>query len=283
MGVRYQGDQVSVDIFRQRYNEQPHEVAIETLAMCNARCTFCPYPTLERIGTKMPDELIERLIDEMATFQQPFFFSPFKVNEPLLDKRLIPICERFNEKAPGGLLRLFTNGAALTDDNISDVASLDNVIHLWVSLNSHKPDEYEALMGMPFDRTAKRLDRLHSRPFPHPVVLSCVGYPNEDFRRYCHERWPDFQSVAIQKSAWLGYTDSQAEEVPDTACSRWWELSVMSTGVVSLCCMDGEGKCAIGDVNKQTLLEVYNAPQWKAHRMLATRRGGMAPCSTCTY
>jgi len=135
-----------VEDMRLYYSEQPHEVSIETFAYCNARCTFCPYTTLERIGAKMPDELIDRLIDEMAEFKLPFYFSPFKVNEPLLDKRLIPICRKFNEKAPRGYLRIFSNGSALTEKNVEGIAGLKKVVHLWISLNSHDPKEYEELM-----------------------------------------------------------------------------------------------------------------------------------------
>lgn len=232
----------------------------------------------------MPDSLIERLVNEMAGWNKPFAFSPFKVSEPFLDKRLIPICEYFNDHVPLGALRLFTNGSALTDDNIEGVAGLRKVHHLWISLNDHRPDEYEKLMGIPFDRTAKRLDRLHAYPFPHPVMLSCVGFPNEDFRRYCFDRWPKFQSTAIQRSAWLGFTDSQVAEVPDAPCSRWFELSVMANGVVSMCCMDGKGEFPLGDVNNQTLLEVYNSPFWRERRekMLSRKQAG-SPCDRCTY
>jgi len=271
------------DELREHYQEQPNEVSIETLAKCNAACTFCPYPSLERIGTKMPDELIERLIDEMATFRHPFYFSPFKVNEPLLDKRLIPICEYFNEKAPLGWLRIFTNGSPLTLERAQEIAGLQRVVHLWVSLNEYRPAEYKALMGLDFERTARNLDTLHKTRFPHPVVLSCVGYPNEDFRRYCFERWPRFQSTALGKSAWIDFTDAQATEVPDTACSRWWELSITATGKVAMCCMDGEAKYAIGDVTQQTLLEVYNSPHWRAKRDLASRKAADDPCNRCTY
>jgi len=263
--------------------DQPHEVSLETLALCNARCTFCPYPTLDRIGTKMSDELIERLIDEMAGFKVPFLFSPFKVNEPLLDKRLIPICETFNERVPQGYLRIFTNGAPLTDSNIQGIAKLKNVLHLWISLNSHDPEEYEKLMGLKFEHTAKRLDNLHKKDFPHPVVLSCVGHPNEPFRRYCYDRWPKFSSVAIIKSGWIDYTDPQIVEVPDAPCSRWFELSITATGVVSLCCMDGEAAYPIGNVEKQTLLEIYNAPAWRERREKMMSRKEIHPCSTCTY
>lgn len=268
---------------RQKYHlDQPAEISLETLALCNAACTFCPYPTIERKGDKMPDELIDSLIDQMAEFDRPFFFSPFKVNEPLLDPRFHDVCRKVLDKTKA-TLRIFTNGAPLTQRRIDEIASFERVAHLWVSLNEYRPDEYQKLMSMPFERTAKRLDNLHDQEFPHPVVLSTVGFPNEDFRWYCHERWPDFEAVAIQRSEWLGYTDSQVDEVPDTPCSRWFELSIMSTGVVSLCCMDGEGQFPIGDVRENTLLEIYNAPAWRDRRERLLSRRDVPVCETCTY
>lgn len=274
---------MSVELLRQYYLDQPNEVSLETLAFCNAACSFCPYPTLERQGVKLPDETIDRLIDEMATFEVPFGFAPFKVNEPLLDKRLIPICRKVNERVPMAFLRLFTNGSPLTEDKINEIASLNRVLHLWISLNSHKPDEYEELMQMPFSKTAARLDKLHSMDFPHPVVLSCVGFPNEEFRRYCFDRWPKFESFALKRDGWLGYTNAQREEVPTKPCARWFELSIMATGVVSLCCMDGKGEYPIGDVNKQTLLEIYNSPHWRERREKMLNRHEVPVCNQCTY
>lgn len=274
---------MSLENLRRYYLDQPHEVAIETLAQCNAACTFCPYPTLERQGERMPDELLARLLDEMAGFRTPFYFSPFKVNEPLLDKRLIPLCERFERDARLGNLRIFSNGSALTDANIEGIAGLKRIAHLWVSLNSHDPDEYERLMGLKFDVTARRLDRLHAREFPHTVVLSAVGYPNAPFVAYCRERWPKFQTFVLRRTEWLGYTYPDDPTVPDTPCSRWFELSAMASGVVSLCCQDGEGKYPIGDLRRQTLLEVYNAPHWRERRERMLSRRLVYPCSTCSY
>ena len=96
---------------RENYLDQPHEISLETFAFCNAACTFCPYPTIDRKGTKMPLELIDRLIDEMSDFKAPFFFSPFKLNDPLLDKRLVSICRKVEAKTIA-TLRMFTNGSA---------------------------------------------------------------------------------------------------------------------------------------------------------------------------
>ena len=268
---------------RTYFSEQPNEVSLETQSLCNARCTFCPYPTLERIGTKMPDALIHRLIDEMAEWEHPFFFSPFKVNEPFLDKRLLPICRRFNERVPKGALRLFTNGSALTDKHVEGVAELKRVVHLWVSLNTHRPVEYAELMGLDFEHTARNLDRLHAREdFPHPVVVSRVG-PEDDFGKYVRWRWPRFQVGIIKRDAWIDYTNPQDDVVPEKPCGRWWELNITASGKAALCCMDAEARYGFGDVNTQTLLEIYNHPTVKAWREGMQRKEAGAPCSGCTY
>ncbi len=280
---------MSLQALQHHFMDFPHEVSLETQALCNAACTFCPYPTIERKGVKMADDLVNKLVDEMVSWQRPLYFSPFKLNEPLLDPRTIPICERINKEAPRIRLRLFTNGSPLTQAKIDAIAKLKNVEHLWVSLNEHRPEEYEKLMGLKFEITARRLDDLHAREdFPHPVVLSTVGFPNEDFRRYCFERWPKFQSLAIKKDSWLGYTDAQFPAIPDQGCSRWFELSVTASGSVAHCCMDSgdEPRYHIGDVNKNTLLEIYNAPRWRDRREgLVSRKtlDDSSPCARCSY
>jgi MoaA/NifB/PqqE/SkfB family radical SAM enzyme len=129
---------------------------------------------LDRIGAKMPDDLMWRLVDEMSEWKEPFGFCPFKVNEPLLDKRLFPLLQRV-EAQTIAQIRLFTNGQALTWEWLEKLHSLDRVAVLWVSLNHHIPEEYEKLMGVKFDRVAKNLDALHESTFAHPVAVSRVG------------------------------------------------------------------------------------------------------------
>jgi radical SAM protein with 4Fe4S-binding SPASM domain len=280
---------MSLQDMQRQFMDYPMEVTLETMALCNARCTFCPYPTIERKGEKMPDELLNKLVDEMISWDREVYFSPFKLSEPLLDKRVIPLLERVNRESNKVVIRIFSNGSALTPDNVAKLAGLKRVSYVWVSLNEYRPEEYEKLMGLKFERTAKNLDYLHSiEDFPHQVMLSCVGYPNEDFRRYCFDRWPKFSSFAIKKDAWLGFTDPQYPNVPDAACSRWFELSVTATGAVAHCCMDAGDNPTyhIGDVTKQSLYEVYNAPRWKDRReSLASRKtlDESSPCARCSY
>lgn len=274
--------------FRAKYLDQPHEVSIETFAKCNARCGFCPYPTLERKGTLMPSELICSLIEQMSAFTEPFFFSPFKVNEPFLDARLTTFLTLFDTTCKHGLLRLFTNGSPLTQSLIFELADLQRVEHLWISLNSCDPTEYETIMGIPFERTATKLDYLHKLDcFPHPVVLSKVadddGERNMAFMRDCYVRWPRFISRIIKRDGWLGYVEPGSTYIPNQSCSRWFELSVMATGKVALCCMDATGEFAIGDCVQHSLLDVYNAPHWRNRRIELASRFRYEPCGRCTY
>lgn len=266
---------------RENYLDQPKEVSMETLALCNAACTFCPYPTIARKGTRMPDELIERLVGEMVDWK-PFYLSPFKLNEPLLDKRLIPLCRMVNDAVPQARLRLFTNGSPLTAEKAEQIAGLANVEHLWISLNEHDPQKYAALMALDFERTAMRIDDLHAMDFPHKVVVSKVG-PDGGFTAYVRERWPKFNPMFIKQDGWLGYVDPQYPGIPDMPCGRWFELSIMATGRVSLCCMASGDEHGIGEVNTHSLLEVYNAPHWRERREHLLSRRSIEPCQRCSY
>lgn len=281
------------------YAIQPREVSIETLALCNAACIFCPYPTLARQGVQLESTILYRLIDEMKDWRQPFFISPFKVNEPLLDVRLKDVCQTIASSIPLAMLRLFTNGQPLATKQIDWIEALPvgRVEHLWVSLNSTDALEYGKLMKCSFSIVLDHLNELHNRvvkgTFKHPVTLSRViqGGPQGQvlgdadcvFARDILVRWPRFHTHLIKRDSWLGYVTPSDLRVPNHACARWQELSITAEGKAVLCCMDGKGEYVLGDVHTQSLLEIYNSAACRQYREQLNRRGGLAPCATCSY
>ncbi len=85
--------------------------------------------------------------------------------------------KKINYELPNAKLRLFTNGSPLTEKIIGKIANIKNVVHLWVSLNEYKKEEYEHTMSLPFDKTIEKLNLLHQqveRGYAHPVVISRV-------------------------------------------------------------------------------------------------------------
>jgi hypothetical protein len=48
--------------------------------------------------------------------------------------------------------------------------------------------------------------------------------------------------------------------------------------------MDGEGKHVIGDVSKQSVLEIYNNLEYRKLRQFTfSRLAAASPCDTCAY
>lgn len=276
---------------RSIYMDFPVEVTIETQAVCNAKCNFCPYPTMDRQGDKMSDELIEKIINDLTKIPKslPFMISPFKVSDPFLDKRIFTIFERINKSLPNASLRLFTNGSPLTEKIIEKISHVQNVKHLWISLNESDEQEYEKVMGLPFYKTIEKLDSLHkyvSEGYPHQVTLSRVSDGSDrdsKFNKFVKDRYPLFDCFLIGRSDWTGQVDVEVfKTVPKTACGRWYEVSIMASGKVALCCMDGEGRYVVGDVNHQSVLEVYNTPNFKKMRQFTfSRLAAAGPCDTC--
>lgn len=274
--------------------DYPHEVTIETQTVCNASCSFCPYPSLERKGTKMPDALVQKIIADLGAIPSdlPFIVSPFKVNDPLLDVRIFDIMGEINARLPNASLRVFTNGSPLTAKIIAKMADVKRVEHLWVSLNHHEKAAYEKLMGLPYERTIERLDLLHKEKaegrFSHKVFVSRVrdhSLDDDGFLDFVRTRYPLFNLGIIYQSSWLGQVPGLANvrRPPLVGCVRWWEMSITATGQVSFCCMDGKCEYPTGDVSKQHVLEVYNSPAYRMYREKFVTRLEGSPCVACTH
>ena len=282
------------NLHQSMYMDFPYEVHIETYTKCNAACSFCPYPSLERIGDKMPDSLIEKIICDLEDVPKEliFFITPFKVNEPFLDVRFLDILATCNDRLPNALLKIFSNGSPITEKKLRGLAALKNIEHLWISLNHYKPEEYEALMKLPFKRTLERLDTIHrlkaAGELPFVVVISRVCDKTEtdnEFKAWVNHRYPLFQVFMLKQDGWLGDNDNPvvSKEIPHTGCVRWYEIDIISSGKVALCCMDGRAAYPVGDVSKQHVLEVYNDPAYKKMREGDLDRTAYSPCNQCSY
>jgi len=272
--------------------DYPAHVHLETLAKCNAACSFCPYPVLERQGERMDTALIEKVVRDLEDIPRahPFQLSPFKVNEPFLDVRLFDLLALFNERLPNATLTLTTNASPLTARHLEQLREVKRLGYLWVSLNEYRKAEYEAEMQLPFERTFERLKAMHDAKqagrLDTRVVLSRVGdgsVHDLNFRAWVAKVFPLFSSSVFRRGGWLGQVETDAAQAPDLPCNRWFELSITATGVVAHCCMDGQARYPIGDVRTQHVLEIYNAPEYRRLREATMSRREVSPCSGCGF
>lgn len=274
---------------RTDYMDYPARVHLETAAICNARCGFCPYPGLERKGARMSDALLAKIIDDLTEIPAdlPLQLCPFKVNEPFLDPRLFDLLETINARLPQAKISLTTNATPITEQTLDRLATVRNLAPLWVSFNDHRAAEYEATMRLDHAQTLAILDMIHARSsLPTRIVLARVGDGSDVDEAFCdwvRARYPRFRPNVTPRGDWLGQVDTPIGEVPTAGCVRWFDLSITATGVVAHCCMDGQARWPIGDVREQSVLEIYNSPGFRSLRESAWTRQEREPCSGCTF
>lgn len=272
------------------YLNYPAHVAFETYAQCNAACTFCPYPDLDRQGEKMPLSLIEKIIADLKEIPPHIGFqlSPFGVNEPFLDDRLFDILDLITAQLPNASITLTTNASPLTLAKLKRLASY-SLGYLWISVVDHRQAVYEEKMKLPFSRTMDRLKMIHAAKaegwFKSHVVLSRLmdhTPADEEYIAWLWQEFPLFQPCLWPYANWLGQNDViPSSDIANIGCTHWFEFRITSSGQVAHCCMDAQARYPWGNVNTHSILEIYNRPNFRRLRERTLSRLNVHPCRNC--
>ena len=109
--------------------------------------------------------LFEKIVDDLANDPGPDvpIMALSRVNEPFLDPRLFGFARYVTARLPETRLRYFTNATPMTDAVLDELLALENTASIKISLNDHRPTEYEKTMSLPFHRAHESARRLHRR------------------------------------------------------------------------------------------------------------------------
>jgi len=273
------------------YVDYPQHVAFETYAQCNAKCTFCVYPDMQRIGTLMSMTLIDKIIEDLKQIPShiPFQLSPFGVNEPFLDKRFFEILEKITNQLPNANITITSNATPLNQINLDKLCGF-KLDYLWLSVVDHRKEVYEEKMKLNYELMLKNLDLIHKAliagRLKTRVVASRLMESSETdraFVEFINKRFPVFETCLWPYTNWIGRTSNHVtEQVANIPCSHWYEFRINADGIVQHCCMDGHAEFPWGDVSKQTVLEIYNSGPYRKLRLDTFSRKSIKPCDTCT-
>jgi hypothetical protein len=281
------------------YMDYPRNIGIETVGRCNAKCRFCPQGELKRRHTAMPDDLFEKIIRDLQEIptEIPTRIAPNMVNEPFMDKKMFARLRRINEALPTTRLAIFTNFNVLPRGFMDEFRRLRNLEVLNVSFNAANASDYRNVMGIDFARTIRHLKAFMAenrgrRFLEEPVVLSRVAAhtrADDDYEEQCRGLFAEFEEgvdyvVHLKnRTNWLGATEDKQSPIPySLPCGAWFDINIMCTGVVPLCCIDSKGEHIIGDVTRNTVLDVYNNPDFKSLRQNEVSRESTDPCGNCS-
>jgi radical SAM protein with 4Fe4S-binding SPASM domain len=259
----------------------PSLIQIETIVTCNARCTMCGMNVLARKRGKMSWVLFEKIIADMVEMGGFYTICPFINGDPLCDNRMLNMLQYIKERLPDIEIGWYTNGLLLTEDILCKLIEIGNVGVFNISIHGGSKEIYEAVMGLSWDDLVEKLALLTSinndsgKPFEvraHMCNFSMTHDSIDDFRELCAE----FGMVAgVCCFSNFGGTirddDGEApfKNMPYKLCNRSQNhVYILWDGTVIGCCFDVNGVNRFGNVNEQSLKEIWESPEYMKFRTM---------------
>jgi hypothetical protein len=260
---------------------------VETTNRCNAKCIFCAHGRIEKHGT-MSDRLFTRIVADAARLDDhPHTFIPMLTGEPFLDPQIVDRIEEARAALPRTEIHLYTNGSLLTEDLIRKLSEVPG-FHLNISANGASAETRMRLTGLnDYDSVARMVDYVDAMHIPHTVSLvqhpSITGDEEEAFNR----RWGRATSPSSSREPFVfqhlnfaGLTCVCDENNFSRCIHATSHMTVLWDGRVNLCCMDPLGRAVFGDLNDQTVADVWFS-EGRQHYVTMHEAGRGTECDVC--
>ena len=237
-----------------------NHIEIETYNRCNGGCEFCPVNVKNdsRPEKIMSEELFKKIIDELSAMDYYGGLALFSNNEPFLDSRIIEFCRYARKKVPHAKTHLYTNGTLLKINMFVEVIDfLDELII----------DNYNSKLEL----------------IPNNFIIN----------NYCEEHPELKEKVTIILRHPKEVLESRGGKAPnkkkrelflDVKCTHpFRQMIIRPDGKVSICCNDALGDTDMGDVSKDTLVNIWRGQRFEDVRKNIQRfgRGSVEFCRYC--
>lgn len=280
---------------RLRYAESfPNHVDIETSSACDMRCPMCYTVTPEfkkLVKPKLMDfELFKKIVDECAA-NGVYSIRVSLRGEPFLHPRIVDMIRYAKESGIPEVASL-TNMLKLTPERFAELVDI-GMDWLTVSFDGmgetydriRKPAKFdEAVEKL---REFKRIKERKGSVKPVVKIQSVWTYIQDDPQAFYDLFGPIVDEVASNPEIDFNVDESQIEYLEDFTCPTLWQrLVIGADGRVLMCINDEYTKHSIGDLNEQSIRQVWNGKALAAVREIHRRGAGykeLEPCKTCLY
>jgi radical SAM protein with 4Fe4S-binding SPASM domain len=226
---------------------------------------------------EMSDELFHKIIKEGKEMKHSFFV-PFLNGEPFVFPRIWQWLDYMRDEKVR--VHIYTNAEYMDVDRLVEYP---NISLICCSVNAATKKTHERVMRGPnYDVVKKKVKDLikkskKARIYVSMVIIDENKHEVEKFKKM----WGN-NAIFGEFKNWGGARHDKLEKtgkrVPCWALLN--TMSILWDGRVVPCCMDYNGQLILGDVNKNTLTEIWHQSHWlrKRHRRLDF---SMIPCKDC--
>ncbi len=289
----------------------PLAIYVEPTNICNFRCTYCPesepgYQAISGGWFQLDETRFARILDDIDSLPvRPATLNFYMMGEPFVNKSLPSMVALAKRRNVAGKVIVTSNGSLLTED-VSQRIVASGLDFLRVSIYGASEETHRARTGSPI-RLARIVDNLETfrrvrgdreRPFLYVKMIDTQDAAEnaafvERFGPLADEatiepvmNWNDVDAknrTNVERSAMLasGYFASKKEVCP----FPFYTLVIHSDLRVSACCVDWSKQAVVGDLNHESLADVWAGPRLRAFQdlHLQRRRHEIAACRNCTY
>ncbi len=276
----------------------PTDILIETIAYCNLKCIMCPQSRLSRPKGKMSFELWKKIIDEVASKSPQTKIWPALMGEPLLlgDENFRMI--RYAKDRGIQYIALNSNLGVFRKDMIDGFfdSGLDELI---VGIDAFTPETYAKIrVGGDLETLVENIhfiiDEKEKRGLSHPIVT--LQYIVMDENEHEEEAFVDYWvkqgkklklkvkprtgwSEAVEPWRGIVNVSQQDRHLPCTWLLR--QMTIFWDGHVPQCDGDWDGKTRFGDVNRQSIEEIWNGSLKTLRNRHMQLDFNFYPCNKC--
>ena len=263
--------------------DHPLHLDIEVSSKCNLKCPFCSRTQRIEEGTwrkpgNIDMELYKQTVDQAAE-SGVYALNLNVIGEPFIHNGLTEMIRYAKDK---GIVDIFfhTNGVLLTEKKSRELieSGLDKLI---ISFDSPYKEKYERVrVGAKYEHVLKNVRRFNKireemgsiTPVTRINFIKLPGVTNQEIQDMIDLFTPIVDSIGL-----LDYIESD-NNVRATAsfpegyksnfvCSQLLtRMTVYDDGRVFPCCSDYDDGLQIGDLNKQTVQEVWESEELNAIR-----------------
>ena len=235
-------------------------IQIETINRCNLTCSFCPVNKFNDIRefAKMDRHLFINIIEQLKALGYRGKVGLFSNNEPLLDDRLCEFAEMAKNNLPNAHIYIYTNATLLTLEKFLDLIKyLDRMV-----IDNYHDD----------GKLIKPVQIIHD------YIESNNAF--KDKVKICIRK-----RTAVLTSRGGNSPNKIASYIPKSSCLHpFQQLVVRPDGKISLCCVDAYGEITLGDLSKQTAIDIWNGELYTGIRnQIMKSRKTISVCSKCDY